>query len=780
MIFRYHKTKIALSLWLILCCGSVVFGQELPSDINRTNLRGVYDSLKLLPLDEAQVATVTRLELHKDRARLLLEDGMLYLAKPVAGTVTGAVFIGRGKFYLTPPSPIDRYQVRRFMDQDSIDVSFTAAYLRFTDATMMALTRQLDFRRGEIPSRASKLHKKIHGLLLEDRGVNLSTAILADLVNQAQDGFFFAVLEQASVQLNFPSYVIFHVDSRVQETVAAYQYFPHRVNNPFYTLCAYATQAPHDGAHAEFPSGDEEMPLSIRDYRVDLKLQRNGHVQARADLLFTPAVNATRLFSLDIFPKLKIDSVRTLSGDTLSFIKEKKQAGFAVMRDVALPDNKLVVHYSGKLLEQGEHGLYVLQNNQYWLPRLGYLQPATYRLILEVPEKFDVVATGRLEKHERHGNRVCYTWVNDTPMFGSAFAMGQFDSTSFQCDSSVVTVFSSTERTRSLHKQIAGDVANSLYFFGRHFGALDEANLRVVESPQVSSFSYPGVLFLSSTSFAVANDGVMESHRGHETAHQWWGNLVGWRTYHDQWLSEGLAEYSGALMNQFLFDGDDVFFETVQGWRNDLLERGHIGVSVGLRNFGFSKSDLAQSDGLEAGAIWLGRRLGEKHPVDYFLLVYEKGAYVFHMLRTMLRDFDTGSDARFFAMLAEYARTFRHERAGCIDFQHIAEKYLGEELDWFFQQWVYGVEVPTYIYSYHIDRDERKFWVNLQIEQQRVSAYFRAVIPVTVRFSSDEAHTRKIVMRGARKRFRLGPFEQAPKKVIFNDYFGVLAHVKRR
>jgi len=174
--------------------------------------------------------------------------------------------------------------------------------------------------------------------------------------------------------------------------------------------------------------------------------------------------------------------------------------------------------------------------------------------------------------------------------------------------------------------------------------------LKIVETPTQLSYGFPGLVFLSSLSFTRQPEGVMEALRAHEVAHQWWGNLVGWQTYHDQWLSEALSVYSGAIMTQFILDDDDeTFFQILEGWRNDLLNKGHVGVNLGLKSFGFSKQDLSKSDGLKAGPIWLGRRLGEKFPIDYYLITYEKGAYVIHMLRTMMRDFETGNDEKILA-----------------------------------------------------------------------------------------------------------------------------------
>ncbi len=776
--------KLASSLrWvlmlMILSFPPFLTASNQPEPRDHQHIRHVYQQLQALPLDQRYVASVNNFSFKKERARIALESGSLYLAKPIDGKITAAIFLGSGRFQLNPPDETDRYQVRRFTGKDSIDAAFTAAYFLFTDSTANQLKRELPFRPGKISSEAENLHKTI-SKLLEQRGQNLANAVLSDLVNKSANGLFLALFQQGREHFNFPSYLIFHYDKRARESVSAYHYFPNRINKPFYTLCSFNPKKIRRISVSESSEPLSEDGLKIRHYKMSLNLTKNGRMQAQAELSFTPTINKIAYLTLDLFQKLKIDSVKTVEGDTLFFIKEKKQASFSILRDLSLSENKIVVYYSGKILEPSDSGIWFLKNNQYWLPRLGYLEPATYDLTFKVPDKLWVVSTGRLVKTWNENNHTWFNWVNTTPMFGSAFESGTFDSTRFRQDDISLTVYSRKGSSRYIRKEIAGDVGNGLYLFQQYFKGKIDTQLTIVESPLRTSFGYPGTLFLSATSFATAAKGVMEAHRGHETSHQWWGNLIGWRTYHDQWLSEGLAEYSGALLNEFLFDGADVFFETINGWRNDLLEKGHIGVSVGLRNFGFSKTDLAQSDGLQAGPIWLGRRLGEKHSVDYFLLVYEKGAFVIHMLRTMLRDFTTGSDETFFRMLADYAQTFQYEKAGTADFQRIAEKYAGESLDWFFQQWVFGVDVPTYDYFDKVEKDESGFWVTLTVRQKDVPPEFKAVIPVKIQLSKKNAVTRKIMMTDAEKTFRLGPFDTAPEKVLFNDFQGVLARVKKQ
>jgi aminopeptidase N len=106
----------------------------------------------------------------------------------------------------------------------------------------------------------------------------------------------------------------------------------------------------------------------------------------------------------------------------------------------------------------------------------------------------------------------------------------------------------------------------------------------------------------------------------HETAHQWWGDLVLWQSYRDQWIAEGLANYSALLL---LEQKDPVQFHRIlEKYRRDLLSKNTDG--EWLR---------------DAGPVTLGVRLNSSHfPRGYESISYERGTWLFHMLRCMFRD----------------------------------------------------------------------------------------------------------------------------------------------
>jgi aminopeptidase N len=207
---------------------------------------------------------------------------------------------------------------------------------------------------------------------------------------------------------------------------------------------------------------------------------------------------------------------------------------------------------------------------------------------------------------------------------------------------------------------------------------------------------------LSWVGFQTHTPGAIAALRSHEVAHQWFGNAIGWATYRDQWLSEAFAEYLGALYVEWAKHDRQSFAHLIEAWRDDLLEGGNVGVALGFKRFGLGKEALKKGEGLAAGPLAMGVRLGQKQAVDYYLQTYLKGAYLLHSLRWLLRDLETGSDAKFWQFLADFARTYWGADPSTQDLQRVAEKHFGGSLDWFFKQWVYGMAIPTYRWQYRL------------------------------------------------------------------------------
>ena len=186
----------------------------------------------------------------------------------------------------------------------------------------------------------------------------------------------------------------------------------------------------------------------------------------------------------------------------------------------------------------------------------------------------------------------------------------------------------------------------------------------------------------------------------HEIAHQWWGQAIGRKNYHEQWLSEGLAHYFAALYAE-RDGGPEVF--------RDILRQ--------MRQWAMRHSD--------EGPVYLGYRLGhlKGEPRVFRALVYNKGAIVLHMLRELI------GDEAFFTGLQRFYHQWRFQKAGTNDLQLAFELASGQSLTRFFDRWIHESALPELRFSSRIQTVSENEELILRFEQQTQQVFD---LPVTV------------------------------------------------
>jgi hypothetical protein len=316
----------------------------------------------------------------------------------------------------------------------------------------------------------------------------------------------------------------------------------------------------------------------------------------------------------------------------------------------------------------------------------------------------------------------------------------------------------------NLGSEVRADMLNCMRFFQHVYGKSPVKDFTATEIPYPHGEAFPGLIHLSWTTFKASNQkGWNEVFRAHEVAHQWWGVGVGYRTYHDQWLSEGIAEYSGLWFMQTVLRDNKKFFEALDILKKQIL---------GARKF-------VLSSGQESGPIWLGYRTQSSQTRgDYDLIVYEKGAWVMHMLRSFMMDLQTFNEDKFIAAMREFYEQFMGKDARTVDFQRIMEKHFGAPLDWFFRQWVMETKVPEYTFAYNtVKTPDGKFETTCRIKHVNVGPEFIMPVPLLLKFEGDKFYRLRIIVKGNQTEYKLPLLPLEPTEIIFNDLNAVLCEV---
>jgi hypothetical protein len=236
----------------------------------------------------------------------------------------------------------------------------------------------------------------------------------------------------------------------------------------------------------------------------------------------------------------------------------------------------------------------------------------------------------------------------------------------------------------------------------------------------------------------------------HELAHQWWGQGVGWRNYHEQWLSEGISQYFAALYAERHLD-------------RPLFER----MLRQMRTWAMRHTN--------EGPVYLGYRLG--HVKDdsriFRALVYNKGAAVMHMLRRFV------GDEAFFRGLRRFYAEGRYRKVGTEHLRQAMETESGRPLARFFEGWIYGSTLPSLAFAYQVQGvqgGEADQDVVLRVTQSGDPFD----VPVSIRLTYTDGRTTDVVVpaTGAVTELRVR-LEGRLRSALVNDDDGTLAEVRR-
>ena len=446
----------------------------------------------------------------------------------------------------------------------------------------------------------------------------------------------------------------------------------------------------------------------------------------------------------------------------------------------------LEIAYEAELIERlRDASGYLLKDTGLWIPRHPDNRRRRFDLTFRVPERFRIASGGELMDERVDDDTRIMRWVTNRPVRGTmSFHMGRFEVDEVTHDDlPPIAVYADRNHlgfAPGNRRKTLDDLVGSLRTYIDYFGPYPFDSLLVTETRTTGGQAFPGLVLLTFHVFGGLHTGESELFRAHEVAHQWWGASADWESYRDQWIPEGFANYSAALYVLAGLGEEDQFRDMLDAWRLDALGEVNVGQGLGKR-YGFVPAVIRESDGNESGALVVGFRLRTTDtPFDYRLLVYEKGAFVLHMLRMLLMDLETGDDRRFRDLMRGFMRDHVGGVTNTQSFEAAVTEAFGEPMDWFFDQWVYGVDVPTYRPDLDVSplRDAREpFVLHGTVRQEDVPPGFRATVPIRLEFRDHEPVVRRIHVDRPEVDVEI-PIPAEPTRIEFNYLHGVLARVR--
>jgi len=724
------------------------------------------EGLFRLTLDPTRQFRARDLVIRSEDLELRLPDGDVFVAAAGRG-VTAAVLLGRGEMIFRPAPEAERRQLERFNGAEVLRAEFDAVFLRFhpddTDERLppdRLLPVPVD--RNQLDG-AERLFEAdlVKSFVVDLPGLSLEPRALlpppGDLV--------------AEIHTRRHDTLTFAHSSADAEDVVLFD------RNRRKLISVYASRA-RLAARGRFYDEDDRASYDILDYNIDVRFSPDRlFLDGQARLRIRVRADGLSSFSLRLANALVPRAVSSSVHGRLLYLRVRNQDRLVVSLPAQAErgdEFTVSVHYAGRLEPQAldrenlqfEPGpppvprvppppltlraepawLYSERSN--WYPQAPVSDYGTAIIRFTVPDAFGVACSGMplsgspVTLPEADGGAArLFLFSVRSPVRYLACVVSRFAQTETRtltlpydaagaapadADREIPLHLMSASRDRNRSRNALASTERILTFYASVMRDVPypQLTLAVIES-LVPGGHAPGHLVvlrqpLLQTPYVWTSDpayfqGVGDFFLAHELAHQWWGQAIGWQNYHEQWLSEGLAQYFAALYAEH--------------------DRGAGTFLNILRQF--TRWTRSASD---QGPVYLGYRIGhlDDDARAFRAVVYNKGAIVVHMLRELL------GDEAFFGGLRRFYATHRFSKAGTADLRAAMEQASGQSLAAFFEQWIFGQQLPVVDVGW--TADDRT--LRLSIQQQGPA--FQVPLPVTLVYADGTRTTVTVPVNEAR------------------------------
>jgi hypothetical protein len=624
---------------------------------------------------------------------------------------------------------------------------------------------------------------------------NFDLRLVIDLLNpnrdsapvRSREGLLFAAIAGKALG-NFD----FVDDPRQEQQILAGQMKDRSNGEPQYDIWThFSARSVRTGSAKLLEDG-----FKVGHYRIDASiLGMSGDVSGSQGLKLKAVTEATirlgknplRVFPFEVSRAIQVKSVE-VDGKPAELLFRETSRGKALRPDqnesfvvvapeplAAESEHVLKFQHEGSVIAFAGKGVYFVETRSNWYPQSGF-NFADYDLTFRYPRALTLVAPGDLKEEEAAGQSdkaesKVSRYVTPVPIRVAGFNLGEYEKVSGSDPALRVDVYGNRNLEYALVPKprdaiqlpnsigfrpgrntpasagsaitqlpvvpdplgrlrvVAADVSACFQYFTSLFGPPAMNSLKVAPVPGSFGQGFPGLVYLSTIAYIEPTERPAFARslqnqmffsdliQAHEVAHQWWGNVVVTAGTQDEWIMEGLANYS-AMMWLEKKKGAKVLDQLLQQYRDDLLTKDQTGRPIEA-----------------AGPITWGYRLEASDSANAWrVITYEKGAWIYHMIRKRL------GDENFLKMLAELRRRYQFNVVNTENLRTLVKEYLPPKVsknsvDLFFDNWVYSTGIPNLKLSYAVKGAAKQWKVSGTIEQSGVDNDFTAEVPVEVQFA---------------------------------------------
>ncbi len=494
--------------------------------------------------------------------------------------------------------------------------------------------------------------------------------------------------------------------------------------------------------------------IDVQHYQIEADINpRTQSLTAKVLVRFVPQDDYTSSVEFELNNALNVSKVEDEAGQQLS--ATRSQQNFTITLSFAQPLAKgkptsVIFHYDGRLTGNEESPVFgikfaaiqpdyaYLMYPARWFPVANYSTGRhTADLRITAPTGFKVIAPGIERNQPASDGRVLHSFQFNQPAFPDSIAVVQGEPATVASDGVNTNLYfrGAEKAMASAYGQETGKVMSYLTSL---YGLPPQANLTLVEteSGAPNGYSAPGILFLS-----PGGIGKQPNLRllANQVARQWWGGLVSAATRNHLWITNGMARYS------------------------EMLYLEHANGTASLE----ADAHDAYIDALTMNDVPIGQtpRLEDYSP-EFWALTASKGSAVLHMLRWVM------GDASFQKLLKEFPNQYAWKPVSTAEFEKAASAASGQDLKYFFLQWIESSGAPEFKLEYTIYRTQKGFRVMGKVSQDLDT--FRMPVDLKVETEGNPEEKRIEVM-GTSSEFVVDTFGK-PKTLVLDPNNRVLRY----
>src|SRR5579884_1220771 len=496
---------------------------------------------------------------------------------------------------------------------------------------------------------------------------------------------------------------------------------------------------------------DKRTAIDVESYTIDAQVNPDTQtLSARAAVRFTPLDDQANTATFELNNNLTISRIVDGHGQAIQASRNQQDNSVKLTFPASLQKGQPVdvtFTYDGRLTGKEESPIYgitfaAIQNDYAfllyparWFPISGYTADRfTSTINVTVPEGFRAIGSG-MDSSKQSGTTTTYTFQFTKPSFPADIAVVKGQPQKVNANGLTTTVW--FRGPEAAYANSYGAMAAAMIeHYTSMFGLAPYANLTLVETADGAPNGYagPGVIFLAP--HAITKD-VNTNVLANQIARQWWEVDVSPVNRNHLWIENGMALYAEAL------------------W--DEKEKGKAALDNRMKDVAVTALTIDNVPLIQTSRM-------EDYSPEFWALSADKGAAVMQMLRS------TMGDQKFFAATKAFLQQKAWQSATTEDFRKACEAAMGEDLRYFFIQWVESNGAPEFKLEYTIFRTQKGFRVQGKITQDLDT--FRMPVDLKIETEGNPEEKRVEVM-GTSSEFSIDTFGK-PKKVTIDPYNKVL------